>query len=258
MRVRFAVGYWMRTPHLDKTECKKMRSDIHGYIIKNPNFVQLYHKLLLEAEPNRVMGETLLFKASNSKQIELLCLPTSNPSTPSIAEEVATILPLNSWPFQNYASRVVGSTSEGEDFVSLHTIRAISMDDLQRHGGRWLGGDECSSCKKAAPEYFCAYHQIILCQSCARQHCVCETTAKCLWRIDDNDAGCMGSDVYSKDMQSISIFQLLSPHHAGFFVHALPGKWGFYHGGDGLLLCCVVCKCKCWSCVVVGRVGFFC
>lgn len=90
MRERFALGFWMTNPFANSTECGNMRTSITRYLEggKSADLSGLYMELLKIAEPNLVLGESLVFQAAKQKRSNLdrqvRKPPTDNALTPSL------------------------------------------------------------------------------------------------------------------------------------------------------------------------------
>ena len=74
MRARFALGFFMLSPHATIKPLDEMRKGVVDYLVKNPKFVTLYHQLRLIAEPKLSLGDSLVFMAARPHSAE----PTKN------------------------------------------------------------------------------------------------------------------------------------------------------------------------------------
>ena len=104
MRARFALGFFMLSPHASNKLLDEMRKGVTEYLVKNPKFVTLYHQLRLIAEPKLSLGDSLVFMAARPHSAELnkKLAPASLELTPT--PDTVVVVPLTVWPFRNFGS----------------------------------------------------------------------------------------------------------------------------------------------------------
>ncbi len=175
MRSRFLIGAWIRKD-LTTDDCNILRGQIWEYIIKNPQFVDMYSQMLSLAEPSGTLGDTMVWKAANRKRV----FKSQPAPAPIIAEDFEREVNLSEWPFENYNSYHIPIDQPVQDSASLAAIASqpsqafgktipvfISRQNVSKYGGLWLNTTKCANCEAPNPENFCALHQVVLCLKCA-------------------------------------------------------------------------------------------
>jgi len=205
-----------------------MRTSITRYLEggKSADLGGLYMELLKIAEPNLVLGESLVFQAAKQKRSNLdrqvRKPPTDNALTPSLmTPEEQVHVPLHTWPFSNYGSFTFSTPAAR--FPEPENLQAISYDNLRRYAGRWLDTSRCATCRKEedCALLYCAYHQILQCQDCFN-HNPCAELLGSVFRVEDLDTDLTTEDE-DKQLLMFAAWQLFAGQD---LVTSFHNVWG--------------------------------